>query len=94
MPGIFETSRCHLDSVGESYWGHQRFATKIGLTMIRAGAAALIHGVAPFLFESTASRAIKQLAALIENRSWPATLAARTERNGSRSANPYPPAQR
>jgi hypothetical protein len=28
--GIFGSARCHLESVGESYWTHQRFATRIG----------------------------------------------------------------
>jgi hypothetical protein len=68
MLGILKSSRRHLDLVGESYSAHQRFATKIGLTMITAGSAAVIHGVAPFLFQSTASRTIRRLAALIESR--------------------------
>jgi hypothetical protein len=39
--------------------------------MIGAGAAAVIHGVAPFLFQSTGSRAIRCLSAAIENRGTP-----------------------
>jgi hypothetical protein len=68
MLSILEMCRRHLDMVGESYWGHQRFATRIGLTMMAAGAAAVIHGVTPFLFQSTASRTARRLAALIEGR--------------------------
>jgi hypothetical protein len=37
--------------------------------MIGAGAAVVIHGVAPFLFQSTGSRTIRRLSAAIDNRS-------------------------
>jgi hypothetical protein len=68
MLNLIGVSRCHLESVGETYWTHQRFATRIGLTMIGAGVAAVIHGLAPFLFQTTGSGAIKRLSASIENR--------------------------
>lgn len=68
MLRIFETSRRHLESVDETYWAHWRFATKMGLAMIAAGAAAIIHGVAPFLFEFTGSHSIGRLAARLESR--------------------------
>ncbi len=68
MLNVIGDSRRHLDAVGESYWAHQRFATRVGLAMMGAGVAAVIHGLAPFLFQSTGSRTIKRLSAFIEHR--------------------------
>ena len=68
MPGILESSRRHLDAVSESYWAHQRFATRTGFTMIGAGAALVIHGLAPFLFEFTGSSTIRRLGAIFDRR--------------------------
>lgn len=80
MLSVFKVSRRHLESVGESYWAHQRFATRIGLTMIAAGSATLIHGLAPFLFQSTGSGTIRRLSAVIENRGAPEAVWRRSRR--------------
>ena len=51
----------HPASVDETYFEHFVFATTTGARLVGAGAAALIHGVLPFAFETTASRMMKQL---------------------------------
>ena len=51
----------HPASVGESYGEHMGRATCFGLRMMFAGLACLVHGVLPFLFERTGSRAIAEL---------------------------------
>ena len=51
----------HPASVGESYGEHLGRATCFGLRMVFAGIACLVHGVLPFLFVRTGSRAIAEL---------------------------------
>jgi Family of unknown function (DUF6356) len=51
----------HPASVGESYSEHLGRAACFGTRMIFAGIACLVHGVLPFLFVRTGSRAITQL---------------------------------
>jgi Family of unknown function (DUF6356) len=51
----------HPASVGESYGEHLGRAWYFGLRMVFAGIACLVHGVLPFLFVCTGSRAITQL---------------------------------
>lgn len=58
----------HPRSVDESYFAHARFAAGFGLTLLAAGAAALIHALVPALFETTASRLIRRLHDRIEGR--------------------------
>jgi hypothetical protein len=57
------TSRftAHPQSVGESYTEHLGTATWFGLRMMFAGLACLVHGVLPFMFVCTGSRAITEL---------------------------------
>ena len=59
----------HPHATGETYVEHQRIATSIGLQLLGAGAAALVHGIFPFLFVSTAGRRIEHLHDLIQRRS-------------------------
>lgn len=66
--GFFAAMRAHPASVGESYFGHMRFALRFAVLLLAAGCAALVHAVLPALFETTASRIILRLAAMIENR--------------------------
>jgi uncharacterized protein YjeT (DUF2065 family) len=61
-------SRDHLVGVGESYLEHMRFAASVGVTMVGAGLACILHGLLPALFPTTASRAIRRLHAVIERR--------------------------
>lgn len=58
----------HPAKVGESYFGHLGFAARFAGRLFAAGAAALIHALLPFLFETTASRIIRELHARVEHR--------------------------
>ena len=58
---ILRTFTEHPASVGESYLEHLGRATAFGLRMIFAGLACLLHGLLPFLFQRTGSRAISEL---------------------------------
>jgi len=51
----------HPASVGESYTEHMGQAMCFGSRMVLAGLACLIHGMLPFLFVRTGSRAIAEL---------------------------------
>jgi hypothetical protein len=51
----------HPTSVGESYSEHLGQALCFGGRMIFAGVACLVHGLLPFLFVRTGSRAIAEL---------------------------------
>jgi len=51
----------HPATVGESYAEHLGRALSFGVRMIFAGLACLIHGVLPFAFVRTGSRAIAEL---------------------------------
>jgi hypothetical protein len=54
----------HPSSVGETYAEHGRFALRFGARMTMGGLAAMVHAVLPFLFVTTASRALDKLNAL------------------------------
>ncbi|MCG7507264.1 DUF6356 family protein [Mesorhizobium retamae] len=58
----------HPHSVDESYFEHMRFAGWFASRLFMAGGAALIHAFLPFLFETTASRIIRQLYERTHNR--------------------------
>jgi Family of unknown function (DUF6356) len=62
-------SRAHLSQAGETYWQHFRFATTFGLLAIAAGVAALIHAILPGTCTCTASRIVRHLGQLVEDRS-------------------------
>jgi hypothetical protein len=51
----------HPATVGESYGEHLVMATSFGCRMALAGAACMLHGLLPFLFVRTGSRAIAEL---------------------------------
>lgn len=62
-------SRAHLREAGEGYWQHFRFAATFGLLALAAGIAALIHAIIPGMCTHTASRIVRHLGQLIEDRS-------------------------
>ena len=64
MPSIDAFTR-HPAAVGETYGEHLAFATGVGGRLMLAGVACLLHGVFPFLFERTGSRAISNLHARV-----------------------------
>ena len=51
----------HPAAVGETYGEHLAFATGTGGRMVLAGFACIVHGIFPFFFERTGSRAILAL---------------------------------
>ena len=58
MPNPFTS---HPSTVGETYPEHGSFALRFGARMTLGGLAAMVHGVFPFLFQTTASRALEEL---------------------------------
>lgn len=52
----------HPASVGESYWQHLAFALGFSFKLFVAAVAALVHAVFPFLFKTTASGLIADMA--------------------------------
>jgi hypothetical protein len=58
---IIRAFTAHPASVGESYFEHLFRAVYFGVRMVFAGIACLVHGVLPFLFVRTGSRAIAEL---------------------------------
>jgi len=54
----------HPASVGETYGEHFRFALAFGVRMTLGGLAAMVHAALPFLFITTASRALERLNAM------------------------------
>lgn len=66
----------HPASVGESYSQHLGRAACFGTRMMLAGIACLVHGVLPFLFVRTGSRAITELndRMIVNRRVPPATI--------------------
>lgn len=51
----------HPATVGESYFGHMAFAAWFASRLFMAAGAALTHAFLPFLFETTASRIVREL---------------------------------
>lgn len=66
---MISQTRAHLRAAGESYWQHFRFATTFGLLAMAAGIAALLHAFIPALCTTTASRIIRHLGQLLDDRS-------------------------
>ena len=61
-------SRAHLQSAGEGYWQHFRFATTFGLLAAASGFAAIIHAFVPGMCTHTASRIVRHLGQLADDR--------------------------
>ena len=51
----------HPHSVDETYGEHFGVATKFGFALIGAGFASVLHGVFPWMFQTTGSRTVKKL---------------------------------
>lgn len=51
----------HPATVGESYIEHLLAASGFGLRMVAGGIACLLHGLLPFLFVGTGSKAVSKL---------------------------------
>ena len=66
---MISQTRVHLRAAGETYWQHFRFATTFGLLAMAAGIAALLHAFIPAMCTTTASRIVRHLGQLLEDRS-------------------------
>lgn len=66
--GFIAAFRDHPASVGETYFGHMRFAFRFAGKLFVAGGAALVHAVIPPLCETTASRMVKDLSDMCNHR--------------------------
>ncbi|WP_374472540.1 DUF6356 family protein [Phenylobacterium sp.] len=51
----------HPHAVGETYLEHARAAGGLGVELVTAGLACLVHACAPWLFEDYASRRVRSL---------------------------------
>ncbi|MBP8297228.1 MAG: capsule biosynthesis protein [Burkholderiales bacterium] len=61
MDKLIERFRAHPASVGETYCEHLGVALSFGAALLAAGLACLVHAFFPFLFTTTARRAIADL---------------------------------
>ncbi|MFL6849345.1 MAG: DUF6356 family protein [Sphingomicrobium sp.] len=66
---MWSEARAHLREAGESYAEHMRFAVGVGVMLMAAGLACIIHGVFPGFCTRTASRTIDGLKGLFVERS-------------------------
>ncbi|MEZ0262808.1 MAG: DUF6356 family protein [Alphaproteobacteria bacterium] len=58
----------HPHQGGETYLQHLGFTARTTIELFCIGAALIIHGLLPFLFETTASRGIKRLNEIVTAR--------------------------
>jgi hypothetical protein len=56
----------HPRDVGETYVEHAAFACRYGVKMTLGGIAACVHGLLPFLFQTTGSRITRELNEVLE----------------------------
>lgn len=68
----------HPATINETYVEHFIFAIKFGGMAILAGLAAVAHAIFPFLFKSSASRIIKNMADTLASSRSSATQAMKT----------------
>ena len=59
----------HPADVGETYLEHCVFACRYGAKMTLGGIAAFVHGLFPFLFQTTGSRITRELNTTLEQSS-------------------------
>ena len=58
----------HPESVGESYFQHQRVALSFAMPLLGASLAALVHALVPAVCERTAGDIIRKLHGRLEKR--------------------------
>ncbi|TIV50210.1 MAG: hypothetical protein E5V88_21555 [Mesorhizobium sp.] len=58
----------HPAKVGETYFGHMAFAAWFCSRLSMAAGASFVHAFLPFLFETTASRIVRELYERTQNR--------------------------
>lgn len=65
---VLVRGRHHLEQAGESYRRHLVFALTVGIACIGAGLACVIHAIIPALCQTTCSRTLRHLSALLDDR--------------------------
>ena len=65
---MIASAREHLEQAQESYFQHLRFAGLVGLMLVAAGLACLIHSVVPALCRTTASGIVARISELMADR--------------------------
>lgn len=60
--------RQHLIEASETYFQHLLFAASVGLMLVAAGMACVIHAIVPAFCEKTASRTVQRLTTLFNDR--------------------------
>ena len=65
LAGLFTS---HPAKVGETYFSHMAFAAWFCSRLSMAAGAAFVHAFLPFLFETTASRIVRELYERTHNR--------------------------
>jgi hypothetical protein len=58
---MIKKSKDHLSSVNENYFEHMLVALKVSFKMFYGSLLALIHGLIPGVFQTSASNKIKEL---------------------------------
>ena len=64
---MIKKSKDHLSSVNENYFEHMLVALKVSFKMLYGSLLALIHGLIPGVFQTSASNKIKELYEFINN---------------------------
>lgn len=59
---MLQKSRQHLIDTNEQYFQHQRFAFRYATACLKAGIMAIIHGMIPAFFQTSASETVHKLA--------------------------------
>jgi hypothetical protein len=65
---MWQRSKDHLETAGETYFEHMRFALVVGFVTAGAALACIIHAIVPALCERTCSRTLGQLSWLFADR--------------------------
>ena len=58
---MFKKAKRHLNDANKSYFEHQRFAFKAGLTCLKSSFTAFVHGIYPAFFEYDTSSSVKRM---------------------------------
>lgn len=59
---MFSSSKRHLAEVQETYFEHQKVAFRYAMNCFAAAVMALVHGIIPGLFQTSASDLVKRMA--------------------------------
>jgi len=58
---MIKKSKDHLSAVNENYFEHMLVALKVSFKMFYGGLLALVHGLIPGVFQTSASKKINEL---------------------------------